>query len=187
MIMEPFIIVGLLLVFFLVSVPFFLSRKLSPIPYFPTNTYDVPIVAKLLVALAKKKRQTPHSTIVDLGAGTGEVLFAAAQREPNFSYVLIENNPWLVLLLCIKRLSHKNKHAIKIVYGDMFTMGEIVYQEVGIVYLYSSPTVINKTKKSLESMQIGTFVISYMYTIPGWEDKLVKKVVGKHEIYVYRR
>ena len=187
----------LLPIIFAITVPFFLSRTLSPIPYFPTNKADVPIIATILHELVLKNRTNRPVFIVDLGAGTGEVLFEASQQgfEPPelkgssgrskkpTKFILIENNPWLALILQIKRLFHPNKDAIEILRANMFK-DKLPY--ASIVYIYVGPYVMDRVKKLLEKMESGTYVVSYFYEIPGWEKKLIKKVSGKHEVFVYQ-
>jgi len=95
----------------------FLSKKVSPIPYFPSNKKDLPLIIK---ALKLKNNQT----VVDLGAGDGIVVFSAAaralQKKLNTKFIAIELNPILILVLHIRRLFHSNKKNIKITYADIF-------------------------------------------------------------------
>ena len=89
----------------------------------------------------------------------------------------------MALILQIKRLFHPNKDAIEILRANMFK-DKLPY--ASIVYIYVGPYVMDRVKKLLEKMESGTYVVSYFYEIPGWEKKLIKKVSGKHEVFVYQ-
>lgn len=71
-----FIIVTLLL-FLIINIIYFISRTLSPIPFFPTNKKDLPLI---ITSLLSTHSQHKKSVIIDLGAGTGTVIFPAAEE-----------------------------------------------------------------------------------------------------------
>ena len=97
----------------------FTSRRLSPIPYFPSNRQDLPLI---VMAFKLKKNQV----IFDLGAGDGIVIFAAAkealQKKLNTKFIAVEINPILIFILHLRRLFHSNKRNIKIIRADIFKM-----------------------------------------------------------------
>jgi hypothetical protein len=68
---------GFLLVVFVVLVGFvillFSSKTLSPIPYFPSQKIDLPLIIKAL-------NLQNNQTVFDLGAGDGIVIFEAAKK-----------------------------------------------------------------------------------------------------------
>ncbi len=77
----------------------FVSRKHSPVPYFPTNKKDVPLIIKAL-------NLKLNHTVIDLGAGDGLVIFKAAdeayERGFDTKFYAVEINPILILILYIK-------------------------------------------------------------------------------------
>jgi 16S rRNA A1518/A1519 N6-dimethyltransferase RsmA/KsgA/DIM1 with predicted DNA glycosylase/AP lyase activity len=158
----------------------FSSPKLSPVPYFPTNKKDIPLIIK---ALNLKNNQT----IVDLGAGDGLVIFAAAQKslQKNFNtqFVAIEINPVLVLVLLLRQFFHPNKNNIKIIWGDFFKITTKQSNNVTI-YLYVSPWLIDKIIENWK-LKIKNFsVVSYMYPVKSLRAK-EKIIKGKNKIFIY--
>lgn len=174
-----FIYLGVAL-FLLLCLLLFSSPRFSPIPYFPTNRKDVPLIIK---GLALKNNQT----IIDLGAGDGVVIFAAAkagfQKKINTQFIAIEINPILVLILQIKRLFHPNRKNIKIVFGDMLKidfMNFINFKNFITIYLYISPWLINKV---IEKFSVNWRIVSYFYPIKNRKPK--KILSGAHKIFIY--
>src|SRR3990167_8868511 len=106
-------------IFIIILYYVFFSRKLSPVPYFPTNKKDIPLIMEAL-NLEKNK------SVVDLGAGNGIVIFKAAseayKRGFDTKFYAVEINPILIVLLQIKRLFHKNKKNIFILFEDFIKM-----------------------------------------------------------------
>ena len=111
----------IIILFLTITVVLFIfsSKTLSPIPYFPSQPVDIPLIIK---ALNLKNNQT----VFDLGAGDGIVIFKAAQQsyeqKLNTQFVAVEINPVLIIILHFRRLFHKNKKNIKIIRDDMFKM-----------------------------------------------------------------
>ena len=101
------IFVTIFIVIFLFSSP-----KLSPIPYFPSQPVDLPLIVK---ALGLKNNQT----VIDLGAGDGIVIFEAAKssylKKFNTKFIAVEINPVLILVLHLQRFFHPNKKNIQII------------------------------------------------------------------------
>ena len=175
----------ILLVILIIIIFLFSSPKLSPIPYFPSQPTDIPIIVK---ALNLKNNQT----VIDLGAGDGIVIFKAAdyafRDKLNTKFVAVEINPILILILNLRRLFHPNKKNIKIIRDDIFTMN---YSHLTInnyqltIYLYISPWFLEKTIKNFK-LKIENFsVVSYMYPVKSLKSK--KKVIqGKNKIFIYQ-
>lgn len=162
----------------------FSSAKLSPIPYFPSNKKDLPLIIK---ALNLKNNQT----VVDLGAGDGVVIFEAAkkayQKNLNTNFIAIEINPVLILILHLRRLFHQNRKNIKVIYEDMFKlnfMNFINFKNFITFYLYISPWYLEKIIKNLK-LKIKNFsVVSYFYPIKSLKNK-EKVIKGKNCIFLY--
>lgn len=164
---------------------FFASPKLSPIPYFPSNKKDLDLILK---TLGLKSNQV----IIDLGAGSGFIIFEAAkltqEKKLNTQFIAVEINPILYLILRFRRFFHKNKKSIKIIYGNMFSMNysKIFPKHKSQItfYLYISPWFLKKAIEAIQKYRKDFYIISYMYAIPNRRE--VRKIKGKNDIYVYK-
>lgn len=179
----------LILIIFLIPLSFFIFPQLSPIPYFPTNKKDLALIIKSL------NLKNNHS-VVDLGAGDGALIFAAAQeayqKKLTSQFIAVEINPILILILYLGRLFHPNKKNIKIIWGNMFKLNykKLITDNRPLItiYLYISPWFLEKVINNLipQLTEKNFSVISYRYKIPGWEKKLIKTVTGENKIFVYQ-
>jgi len=156
----------------------FVSRKLSPVPYFPTNKKDIPIIIKAL-DLSRNK------TVVDLGAGDGIVIFEAAsesfEKNLNNKFYAVEINPVLVFIMKLRRLFHKNKKNIYILRED-FTKINLKKFKNAVFYLYLSPKYLNIVYKKIRTETKKYKIISYFYK-PNKEIDLIK-IKGRNNLYV---
>ena len=177
------ILVVLIIVIFLFSSP-----KLSPIPYFPSQSVDLP---KIIQSLKLKNNQT----VFDLGAGDGLVIFEAAktafQKKLNTKFVAVEINPILILILYARRIFHQNKKNIRIVHGDIFNFNfKNLYNIKNLVtiYLYISPWYLEKVIENCKLKIENFHIVSYMYPIKSLNKTSFTKVTvvdGKNKIFVY--
>lgn len=168
----------------------FSSPKLSPIPYFPSQPVDLPLIVK---ALNLKNNQT----VFDLGAGDGIVIFEAAKssyrQKLNTKFIAVEINPVLILILHLRRLFHPNRRNIKIIMDDIFTMdfNSLTMKQFNnvTIYFYISPWFLEKTILNIKK-QINKFeVVSYMYPIKSLGKTTFAKatvVKGKNKIFIYQ-
>jgi len=163
----------------------FSSKKLSPIPYFPSQPVDLSLIVK---ALNLKNNQT----VIDLGAGDGIVIFKAAgkafQQKLNTQFVAVEINPILIFVMYLSRLFHPNKKNIKIVRDDIFKMNfdKLLTFNSSLLtfYLYISPWYLEKTINNCK-LKIKNFsVVSYMYPVKSLK-KSEKIIQGKNKIFIY--
>jgi len=130
--------------------------------------------------------------ILDLGAGSGTILFTLADEAyksgRKTQFIALEINPFLILLLHIKRLLHSNQKHISIKFGDLFKerYDQITGGGKTVCYLYVSPRLIpqifKKIKKDIPSSQI----VSYMYEVKSIKASKVVKT-GNHPIYLYNK
>ncbi len=176
-----FLTIFITLFFFILLV--FVSRKLSPIPYFPSNKKDVPLIIKAL-------RLRNNQTIIDLGSGSGLVIFAAAReaakRKLTTRFIAVEINPVLVTIIYLRRFLNPNKKNIKIILADILTMDYsqfLIHNSKFItLFLYVSPwfigQIVTKAQKELNKFEL----ISYFYEVRGLKGKKIK---GKNKIYLY--
>lgn len=177
------IICGFVICLFVIVILFAFPR-FSPIPYFPSNKKDAPLILK---ALDLQNNQT----IIDLGAGDGIIVFESAklalQKGLNTKFIALEINPILICILHIRRLFHPNKKNIKIIKGDMFTYQFLQPStndyRLTTFYLYISPWLIDKALKNVSSQFPKAKYVSYFYPIKSLKEK--KKTQGVHTVYTY--
>jgi len=223
------IIIVLLLLVLLFNFLYFILPSLSPIPFFPTNKKDLPMIVKALVEMEKngaggstggsprqrvptyvgRTRESPAqpSIVIDLGAGTGTVIFAAAwqayQQGLDTQFVAVEIHPLLVLIMHLRRLVHPHRKNISVIRADIF---KINYQQLAIkqssppssanrhtsegqgnitIYMYVGTFVMERLKKQLIKLPRVTRIVSYMYEIPGWKKKLIESKQHHKKIFIY--
>lgn len=169
---------ALLLFFFL-----FVFEPFSPVPYFPSNKKDLP---QILKALNIRKNQT----VIDLGAGDGIVIFEAAShafsKNLNTTFIAVEINPLLVLVLYLRRYAHPNKRKIQIVWGDMFKKELPQLSGLTTYFIYISPWHIQQLVKKISTKRKGTELISYFYPASkGGRLRLKEVFQGKNTVYKY--
>lgn len=191
---------------------YFLLPSLAPIPFFPTNAKDMDMIIKSLLdnqyevshmkyeaSKSKKIRNTKYlipNTIIDLGAGTGTVIFAAAHAAYNHhlptNFIAVEIHPLLVSMMYIRRFFHPNKKNIHIMRSDIFKINyKQMFQASSFksqitIYIYVGLFVMDRLKKSFVNLPKGTRIVSYMYAIPKWEKKLIAETKGiQHDLYEY--
>lgn len=163
----------------------FAFPRFSPIPYFPTNSKDLPLIINAL-----KLRN--NQTVIDLGAGNGVVIFSAAhealKRNLNTQFIAIDINPVLLLIMHLRRLFHPNKQNIRIMYGNIFSMNFKKNLKLEIrnltFYIYVSPWYIEKIIHNIQKQSDNFSIISYFYPIKN-SNKPEKIIEGVHNIYCY--
>ncbi|PIS15954.1 hypothetical protein COT62_00845 [Candidatus Roizmanbacteria bacterium CG09_land_8_20_14_0_10_41_9] len=168
-----FILIGILTIF---AFPHF-----SPIPYFPSNKKDIPLI---LTALNLRDDQI----VVDLGAGDGLVVFEAAhrafQKKLATRFIAVEINPILVFILHLRKLFHSNKKNIRIVWADMFKFKTIEQYSNMTIFLYISPWFLEKTLKQIRTLPGKKTIVSYYYPIKSLRPALTISN-GVNPIFVY--
>jgi len=174
-----------LIVFFILGIIFiFSSPDLSPIPYFPSNKKDLPLIIK---ALNLKNNQV----VFDLGAGDGLIIFEAAkmafEKKLSTQFFAVEINPILILIMWTKWFFHPNKKNIKIILDDIFKI-DLKRYPLHVTrytfYLYISPWYLEKVIKNLK-LKIKNFeIISYFYPLPKMKAKKVFE--GKNKVFLYQ-
>lgn len=177
------------IIFIIIIIFIFSSKKFSPIPYFPSQSVDLP---KIIKALNLKNNQT----VFDLGAGDGIIIFETAKealkQKLNTKFIAVEINPVLILILLLRRFFHPNRKNIKIVYGDIFTLNfnSLTRKLVNSLtfYLYISPWYLEKTISNIKNQSAGWrtkySIVSYMYSIKSLKN--IKRIIqGKNLIFIY--
>lgn len=191
-----FIFLGLFAVFVL----FFVWRRFSPVPYFPSNGQDIPIILKLLAL-------RDNQILYDLGAGDGVVIFRAAatslassplarrssdrrsRTKAGSHFVAVEINPILIFVMKLRRLFHPNKSNIQIVRADIFTVPvPCPPRYTPVFFMYISPWYMEKTIVNLLRQFKSIELVSYFYAAPkstAYKIKLLKHAKNVHDVYRY--
>ncbi len=169
-----------IIVILFVIIVIFASPTLSPIPYFPSNAKDLPLILKAL-------NMDHGETVIDMGAGDGTVIFAAAhealKKEMDTEFIAVEINPVLAALLYLKWIFHPNRSNIKIVTGDMFKAkykSLVAVDSKITVYIYVSPRFIPRIINHMSVLFPRFRVVSYYYPI---ESTAKPYASGEHDIF----
>ena len=175
------VLLAIILILVFTVIILFSSPKLSPIPYFPSNYHDL---NQILKSLKIKNNQT----IIDLGAGDGIIIFAAAKyaqkHHLNTQFIAVEINPVLIFILYLRRLLHPNRHRIKIVWRDIFKLDYSRWKKNNpTFYIYISPWLISKLVKKIKEGLTYFQLVSYMYPVK--KLKLQSSLPGRHTTYYY--
>ena len=165
-----------------VIILYFFSEKVSPIPYFPTNKEDMPMIVTAM-------KLANNQIVIDLGAGDGAVVFAAATEAQHnglsTQFVAVDINIVLVAFMLLRRHFHPNKAHITILHSDMFLLNykKIIGTKKALFYIYIAPWFTKQVHDMIKEMNISCRLISYFYNMQGKAH--VKKTVGVHEMYEY--
>ncbi len=156
---------------------FFISKELSPVPYFPTNKKDLDLIVK---SMSLKN----NMDVIDIGAGDGRMIFYAAnkasQKNLNTKFYAVEINPILILILYLKKLFHKNSQNIFIIYKDMMKLNLKKYKNP-LFFLYLSPIYLEKIYKKIKKEAKNPKIITYFYEIP--KVKYSRIIKGINNVY----
>ncbi len=131
--------------------------------------------------------------VVDLGAGDGAVVFYAAteaqHKRLNTSFLALEINPILLLLLYYRRFMHANRDRIKIVYGDFFRrdyLTSLPKAKHRTFFMYLSPWYLEKIVAVIRKEFKRFEMVSYFYPLPARKGyKLTKSTRNIPDIYRY--
>lgn len=165
------IIILVLLLFSIVW--WFVNPKLSPIPYYPTLGADLTLIDKALNLRA-------GDILYDLGAGDGKMLWRYAKR--NIKVMGVEINPFLVLLMLIRRWFHHQRQQIRIIWRDLFKTD---LTPATHIYLFVGPFLIDKIFAYILNSKSPKLrrIVSYRY-----QPKLPhpsKTFTGKQQVYIW--
>lgn len=172
---------------FLLILFLFSSQKLSPVPYFPSHSEDIPSILKLM-------QLKNNQVVLDLGAGGGFVIFKAAElslhKKINTEFIAVENNPVLLAILWIKRLFHPNRRRVHIAANNLFTTNykHLISTSLNkkkyipLFYFYTTPWLVEKTVSQITKTVVPVDIISYFYPL---KMRAVKHIRQKNNIYLY--
>jgi len=155
------IIAAIVLLVFHFLWPYILRRGAG---YSGSNTKSVIWAFKLVNVKGKK--------LIDLGCGYGKVLKIAKKMGAYVTGIEIDPIRWFISLIRCR---------CKVLFGDMFRIDLSGYD---VIYLFQWPSVNKKlARKFKKELRKGTYVISYMWEVPGLELVTYNK---KLDIYIYR-
>lgn len=161
------------------------SSKISTIPFFPSNLKDKD---HILEGLDLRNNQI----IIDLGAGTGTIIFTAAEeahkKNLNTQFVAIEINVILTALMHIKKLFHPNKQNIQIITADLFTYDYKTlltnnYTQT-TYYMYVSPWFTDQMADIVKNIGKNVHFVTYFYPIKKMQ--AIKILQGLHTTFIYK-
>jgi len=173
----------LIIVALFATIAFFVSRRLSPIPYFPSNKNDIKNIVEAL--------QLANNQIVyDLGAGDGIVIFSTAtealHKKLNTRFVAVEINPILIAVMWFRRLLHSNRKNIRIVRADIFMIRYTQYRIPNtktVFFTYISPWYLEKVFANCKRQITHFKFVSYYYSVP--KLKSSRTIKGVHNTHIY--
>jgi len=172
-------LIGLGLVFLLVSVVWLVVPALYGVPWVPTRE------ARIRRALQLAKLQ-PGESLYDLGAGDGRVLLMAA-KEFGAQAVGIEIGPvqcalgWLRIWMSRHRPHKGSRHRARLRCGNFYKV-DLHDADVVFVYLTSSQT-SRLAEKLAKELRPGARVVSIAADFPGWQPSQVDR---EYLIFLYQ-
>lgn len=121
--------------------------------------------------------------VVDLGCGTGGVLFEMANRHPSAFFEGIELSLPLYLICVIRGFLRRQKNI-------RFRLGNLLTTDISSadrIYVFGTPQGITEQlkKKLKQEAKAGACLISYCFVFPGWEPEKVFAPDAVH-LPVYR-
>ncbi|GJQ10221.1 hypothetical protein GpartN1_g2012.t1 [Galdieria partita] len=130
--------------------------------------------------VASKKIPPSRVKVVDLGSGSGTVLFAAAKQ--GFHCIGYERNPWLVAWARAKTRTQGLSSLVRIYRRSLFSAD---LSDVDIVYFFAVPSMLSDLERKLDkdlptSRQV--LVVSNGFALPNWKYQQLK-----NGLYIYLR
>ena len=164
--------------FVIATILVFSSKKISPIPYFPTLSIDLQAIKRAL------NLKNGH-VLFDLGAGDGKIIFSYPNK--NIRTVGIEVNPYLILLMKARWLFYANRKNVQILWQSLFKTD---LNPATHIYLFVGPYLIDSIldyvlKNKGERLQK---IVSYRYppsrTHQIYKVAKVRKIMASQPIYI---
>ncbi|CAN5229770.1 hypothetical protein BH09PAT2_BH09PAT2_02730 [soil metagenome] len=159
------------------------SSKVSAIPFFPSNPKDM---SQIIEGLDLKNDQV----VLDLGAGTGTVIFAAAREAHKkgltTKFIAIDINFILVGIMWFHNLFHPNRKNIQVVMADLFKYD---YEKAtkgfkNVTYfMYVSPWFTDPMADLVKNIGRNIHFVTYFYSIKNLKEK--KRLEGLHSTFIY--
>jgi hypothetical protein len=138
-------------------------------PYLPTRRLNIETALDLLDL-------KPGQTMLDLGAGDGRVLVAAAKRGLNV--VGIELSPILVVVAWLRSFRYRKQ--VRIIWGNYFG---VTWPAAAGIFTFMIPRQMGKLDRKIEKWRgkRGVRLASFAFRIPGKKPKVQKNGVFLYE------
>lgn len=121
----------------------------------------------------------PEDRIVDLGAGTGAIIFRAS-REHAAQAVGVEIEPLRVLVLWLR--ARRTQGRVTVRWGNLFGQ-DLSRATVVAVFLW--PEAMRRLRPIFESqLPVGARIVSYYHPLPDWP---VERQDDALKVYLYRK
>ena len=161
-------LVGVALVAYFLYASFAFGAGYQPTP---------PRVVRRMLELAELH---PGDTMYDLGAGTGDLVFAAA-REYGAQVVGIEVEPLRILILRLRLWWGGPKDRVRFVWGNIF---ETDLRKAQVVTAFLWPGAMERLRPILErELPDGARVVSHWHPILPWTPEVTDSTL---KVYQYR-
>jgi SAM-dependent methyltransferase len=122
----------------------------------------------------------PQDRVVDLGAGTGAIVFRAA-RARGAQVVGVEVEPIRVLVLRLRRRLGGPADRVEIRWGSLF---ETDLTRASVVCCFLWPGAMAKLRPIFEAeLPAGARVVSHWHPVPGWTPEVIDR---PNRVYLYR-
>ena len=172
--MTTYILIGLGLIFLLISGLWLLVPALTGVPWVPTREKRIRRALELV-------KLHPGETIYDLGAGDGRVLIMAA-KEFGAQAVGIEIGPMQCLVGWLRSLFSGSRQSVQVRCGNFYRT-DVSDADVIFVYLTSAQTA-RLGEKLARELKPRARVVSIAADFPDWQPDIVDR---EAVIFVYQR
>ncbi len=181
-------IVILLIAYFALARLFYIFTTLrSPVPYVPTPRGAIKKMAEVsgLIGYTKLGLQEPIK-IVDLGSGSGKMLFHLARYAPkNSRLVGIEKSLLLSMIARARRLVSKHRNQITLIQNDWTNFD---LRNARYVFIFLTKSAVESLRVKFETeLQKNAAIASYMFQMKSDQFSEEKTSWLKIPIYVYRK
>ena len=134
----------------------------------------VPTPDSLVERMLDMTGVTAKDYVIDLGAGDGRTVIAAAKRGARA--LGIEYNPDMVALARRNAKEAGVEDRAQFIQGDIF---KIDFSEADVLTLYLLPSLNLKLRPTILNMRPGTRVVSHAFTMEDWEPDQTESVEGR--------
>ncbi len=181
-------IVILLLAYFALARLFYIFTTLrSPVPYVPTPRGAIKKMAEVsgLIDYTASGSKEPIE-IVDLGSGSGKMLFHLARYAPkNAALVGIEKSRLLSIVARARRLVSKHRHKITLIQNNWTNFN---LRDTRYVFVFLTRPALESLRVKFETeLPKNALIASYMFQMKSDQFSEEKTSWLKIPIYVYRK